>query len=39
MNQAAQLRAAVRSLFPDEMTPHARRILENIANQWDGDTS
>lgn len=32
----AQLRAAVRMLFPEEMTPQAKRVLENICDQYEG---
>lgn len=29
----AQLRAAIRLLYPDEMTPQAKRVLESICEE------
>lgn len=32
-----QLRAAIRLLYPDEMTPNAKRVLESICEEHDSD--
>ena len=32
---AAQLRAAIAFIYPDDMTPSAKRVLESIAEQWE----
>lgn len=29
-NLAERIRAAIKLLYPDEMTPHAKRVLESI---------
>lgn len=34
-----RLRAYIKLVFPAEMTPHAKHILEKILEQYDGDTS
>ena len=36
-DHAAQLRSAIALIYPDDMTPSGKRVLESIAEQWEND--
>jgi hypothetical protein len=36
MMPVSRIRAAIALLWPDEMTPNAKRVLEGICAQYDG---